>query len=137
MATAPSEAGAPWTAGRLEVTWDPMLMNEWPRSWEPFTVDVRPRGDVLVLIGRGGIDAWTAGALFRTLVAVYEPCFAYVRLDLREVQGADAAASAAIQRCREFAASHRAHLLVSSPPAFTDQPAPTHHPVTAPPLSAG
>jgi hypothetical protein len=99
------------------MTLDPMLLEECPAAWVPFTVDVEPRQDALILVAQGTVDGWTAGALLRTLVAVYERSFAHVYLDLRHALGADGAIDDVLERCRQFTASHQASLHLSPPPA--------------------
>ena len=69
---------------------DSLLSDDWPMEWLPFSVEVRPNGQVVELIADGHLDSWTVGTLLRTLAAVYEPSFHEVHLDLRRVTGLDA-----------------------------------------------
>jgi hypothetical protein len=104
----------------LKVSSDPLLSEGWTGEWEPFSVDVCPDGEELVLVARGRLDPWTAGALLRTLAAVYEPTYRHVHVDLRALRGADGRADEVLARCRDFAAAHRSTFRVSSPVVFTD-----------------
>jgi hypothetical protein len=94
---------------------DWLLEEDWSPAWVPFTVVVRPEADCLVLEATGHLDEWTAGAILRNLVAVCEPCYAEVHLDLSRVQGAEAAKEV-IARCRTFAEGRRLRFRVSTPP---------------------
>jgi hypothetical protein len=95
------------------VSGDLLLSEEWPTAWEPFTVEVQPDGDCLVLVAAGHLDEWTAGALLRNLIAVCDPAYEEVHLDLRAVQGAENAL-AVVDRCRAFAAERSVTLRVST-----------------------
>jgi hypothetical protein len=99
------------------MTWDPLLSDDWPTDWAPFTVEVQPLDDRLTLVGAGTLDGWTAGVLLRTLVAVYEPGFAEVHLDLQRAHWRDGAADEVLRRCRAFVEGRRGGFLVSEPPA--------------------
>ncbi len=99
---------------------DPLLSDEdettgWPTTWRPFTVHVRPRGDVLELSARGPLDAWTSGALLRDLAAAYEPSYSEIRIDIAEVTNVDRAAVVGLARCREFAAAKGARFTLTQP----------------------
>lgn len=95
--------------------WDPLLTEGWPSEWSPLTVVVRPSGDLIELVAEGHVDAWTVGALVRTLVAVYEPSFSDVHIDLRDATGCDPATEAGLARCRDFANSRGAGFRVTPP----------------------
>src|SRR5688572_10127253 len=96
------------------MTWDPLLSDDWPNDWAPFTVEVQPAGDRLTLVGAGTLDPWTAGALLRTLVAVHERSYAEVHLDLQHVTAVDGA-SEVIARCRSFVEGRHGRFTVSEP----------------------
>ena len=101
------------------MTWDPLLSDDWPTDWAPFTVEVTPHRGRLTLVGAGTLDSWTAGALLRTLVAVYESSYREVHLDLHQVQARDGAAEEVIRRCRAFVEGRRGGFVVSEPHART------------------
>ncbi len=103
---------------------DSLLSDDWPMEWLPFSVEVRPNGQVVELIADGHLDSWTVGTLLRTLAAVYEPSFHEVHLDLRRVTGLDAGTKPALTRCQEFAASQGARFRVSSPVLSADRDTP-------------
>ena len=94
------------------VSWDPLLSEEWPTAWVPFAVEVRPDGDCLELVASGHLDRWTAGALLRNLIAVCEPSYKEIHLDLGQVDGAEEA-DEVLARCRSFAQSRRVRFRVS------------------------
>ena len=96
------------------MTWDPLLSDDLPTVWVPFAVDVRPDGDRLELLATGHLDGWTAGALLRNLIAVCEPTYAEVHLDLRQVDGTEPATDV-LARCHAFAEGRRVRLRVSTP----------------------
>ncbi|MFL6204087.1 MAG: hypothetical protein ACJ739_01935 [Acidimicrobiales bacterium] len=97
-----------------------MLSEDWPTAWAPFAVEVRPDGDCLELIATGHLDRWTAGALLRNLIAVCEPCYREVHLDLRQVDAAEEAGEV-LARCRTFAEGRGLRLRVSPPAAPPDR----------------
>ena len=97
------------------MSWDPLLSDDWPTAWVPFSVEVRPDGTCLELLASGHLDRWTAGALLRNLIAVCEPSYTEVHLDLRQVQGADEA-DEVLERCRAYAESRGLRFHVSTEP---------------------
>ena len=94
---------------------DPLLSDDWPTAWVPFSVEVRPDGTSLELVASGHLDRWTAGALLRNLIAVCEPSFTEVHLDLRQAQGAEEAGEV-LERCRAFAEARGLRLHISTEP---------------------
>jgi anti-anti-sigma regulatory factor len=77
----------------------------WPVGGAPFTVLIRPHGEVLELAVHGPLDAWTTAALAGDLAAAYEPCYTEVLLDIAGVTAVDRDAVVGLARCRELAAS--------------------------------
>ena len=99
------------------MSWDPLLSEDWPGAWVPFAVEVEPDGARVQLRASGHLDRWTAGALLRNLIAVCEPSCNEVHLDLRQVDGADAAVEV-LERCRAYAESRgvRFHVTATGVP---------------------
>jgi hypothetical protein len=95
------------------VSWDPLMSDDLPRRWVPFAVDVQPDGDRLELHASGQLDRWTAGALLRNLIAVCEPSYREVHLDLREVDGVEHA-DEVLERCRAYAEAQGVQIYVSA-----------------------
>jgi hypothetical protein len=101
----------PWS--KHAVTWDPLLVDDWPAQWSPFSVVIRARTDTIELIAEGHLDAWAVGALVRNLAAVFEPSFKYVHLNLRKVTGGAESIEAGLSRCRDYVSARGATLRVT------------------------
>ena len=95
---------------------DPLLSDDWPTVWVPFALEVRPDGECLELVATGRLDGWTGGALLRNLIAVCEPCYTEVHVDLRQAEGTEDT-DEVLAHCRAFAESRRLRFRVSGPPA--------------------
>jgi len=117
------------------VFWDSLLADDWPAEWSPLTVVVRPLDDTIELVVEGRLDAWTVGALLRTLDVVHEPCFTEVHVDLHGVTSTDGMAQAGLARCRELAAQRGATFRVTAPPILRE-PTPFEGPAAALPFAA-
>ena len=100
---------------------DELLSEEWPTVWRPFAVEVRPDGRRLEVVATGRLDAWTAGALLRNLIAACEPSYREVHLDLRGVDASEDA-DPVLAHCRTFVEDRRMRYLVSGPPPSADHP---------------
>ena len=114
------------------MSWDPLMSEDWPSRWVPFAVEVQPEGDRLVLHASGHLDRWTAGALLRNLIAVCEPSYREVHLDLRDVHGAEEADDVLAQ-CRAYAESQgmRFHVTTDAVPWRRREPPPFTLPAAA------